>query len=153
MLEDVIKSTHSVLKNDAADILATFAVKNVMNDLQVAVQIQMVDNCRAGVSRHDKDAMKVIFNTQADAAGFSKKLLADYGICSHTFGAGVAKTPQNRSIFLTKSDLDKMALVSKIVCEPGSGQCAYEIKSALFEESKLAASAHDKSDDLGRLQP
>lgn len=140
-LDTYLKQTDETLKNTAADLIAVYSVKQVLNQLNGNISIQMVSNIQAASTekQHDRYAMKVKFATQTEAQAFCDKLFDEHGIHSYTFGKDTPKTAQNGSVFLTKDDLEKIAQTSKIILEPGSGKLAYETKASTFEQTKKRA--------------
>ncbi|MDI9818481.1 MULTISPECIES: NADAR family protein [unclassified Legionella] len=136
VVERYIRSEKEQYRNDAADIIAVYSVKSVMNNLDSQVAIQAVENSRAGTQGHDAHALKVKFNSQAEAQAFCEKLYREHGIHSHTFGADKMKTPQNGAVFLTKSDLEKIASHCQIAKEKGTGALVYETKINALAQNK-----------------
>ncbi len=154
MLDIYLRSADEIQKNHVADLVSIYAVKQVMQNLAVPVEIQMVDNNRADTLGHDRHAMRVQFASQKEAEAFAKKLFEEHGIHSHTFGPGVMKTPQNGCIFLTKDDLEKITQASKISYQPGSGALAYMAKAEGFERGKRVdrdMDRRDKDDEASSL--
>lgn len=119
---------NKVQERQAADLLAMYAVKNVMGNLATQVNITMVDNSRSGQTGHDKHALKIQFNSQVEAEHFAEKLLREQGIHSLTYGKDVMKTAQKGAIYLTAQDLEKIAKNSKLAVQEGTGIKAYHAK-------------------------
>lgn len=152
-LDHYLTSTHNSVteKSTAATVLATCAVKNVMQNLDVNADISMVNNNRtgnaAGGKTHDDSAMKVTFKTPADAQKFVKELYEKHGIHSHTLGDGFMKTPQGKDgtlVFLTKDDLNTMAKHSQISEAPNPGHLAYDAIKTQFVANTSKATADTK---------
>ncbi|KTD19145.1 Uncharacterised protein [Legionella lansingensis] len=135
-LDECMQSFDSNKRKEAADLIVKYAVKHVLGNLDTNVKVSMVDNRRAHTAGHDATAMKIQFNSDAEAQLFAKKLLNEYGVHSLTSGQGIMKRAQNGAIYLTKGDLEKIAAHSKITAIPGSGATAYKVMAASFEQAK-----------------
>ncbi|MCP0913680.1 MULTISPECIES: NADAR family protein [Legionella] len=134
ILDAYIRSNSNQYKNEAAEIIPQYAVKNVMNDFNTQVNVKAVENSRAGTQGHDNHAIKVTFASQKEAEAFCQKLHKEHGIHSHTFGAGVSKTAQNGSVYLTKQDLEKLTQDSKLCKQSGAGALVYESHVKAYQQ-------------------
>ena len=114
-----------------------------MNRYHFPATIRMVDNSRANDPKHDQHAMEVTFKTNYEARHFAKTLFDKHGISSFTF-PGKQKTAQTKSVFLTKDDLAKLSVDTKIINNPISGKLAYKIKATAFEKEKVALQTNSR---------
>ena len=151
---DPRKISHQQLEQ-AADLLATSAVKGVMGNLKNNCMVDMVPNIRAGHTKHAEQAMKVTFDSPEEASAFSKNLHR-YGVHSLTFGKNHAKTAQRDAngkyaIYLTKEDLATISVVTNIVTQPGAGSKAFDIKVEVFNQKKQSQNATARQE--GMMQP
>ncbi|RMX22042.1 hypothetical protein EAS68_00490 [Legionella jordanis] len=133
-------SSDNKSKMEAAHLLTGYAVKSVMGNLAVESRMSVVDNIGKSTAaiKHDAHALKIEFKSAREASEFARKL-AEQGITSHTF-PGQMKTPQGKNknlIFLTQSDLEKIAEKSKLAEKTSAGM-AYKTVTEDFKQSKYA---------------
>lgn len=141
-LDALILGGDAKAKQQCADLITKYSVKNVMQDLNVNVSVSMVDNIRSKNPGHDSTAMKIQFSSDAEAKAFAEKLMKEHGICSLTFGPGTMKSPQNGAVYLTKQDLEKIAAHSELT-KTNTGAISYQVLAA----------AHQKVDPVKKEEP